>query len=259
MINMPLTTDKLQVVTSSGADLDIHVDYIDITVATGVVSAADKTNTQVTATANTFDILAAGAGGGVTRFAKCINVRNIDAAVSQDVTVQFNANGTLITLYKATLLAGESLTYNEDGTWFHYDINGGVYGAGQTIAAQADQETATSTILVVTPGRQHFHPSAAKFWVIFTGNSTTITASYNMTSITDGATQATVTIATDFSGSAWCVVATAVAAAVSAAGARLASCLTMAAGSIIVFCMDAQATPALADPTSWCVCGFGDQ
>lgn len=264
MLILALTTDKISVITSSGADIDAHASWVD---DLADAMTPGKTNTAIL-TATTTDIVPV-PGASTYRNIKFLSLRNIDGATSNDVTVQFNANGTLYTLFKCTLLAGEELVCHE-GVWFHYDSNGGVYGqalpvasdtvvGGIEIATQAEQEAGSSITLAVTPGRQHFHPSAAKFWVIFTGNSTTITASYNMTSITDGATQATVTIATDFSSTAWCVLATAVAAAVSAAGARLASCLTMAAGSIIVFCMDAQATPALADPTSWCVAGWGDQ
>ena len=58
-----------------------------------------------------------------------------------------------------------------------------------TAATQADQETATSTTLMVTPGRQQYHPSAAKAWVNFNGTGTVaIRSSYNVSSITDVAT-----------------------------------------------------------------------
>lgn len=72
------------------------------------------------------------------------------------------------------------------------------------IAIQSEQETGTDTTRAVTPGRQHFHPSAAKFWVHWTANSTTMLASYNMTSIADTAVgDADGTIATDFSSANW--------------------------------------------------------
>lgn len=58
-----------------------------------------------------------------------------------------------------------------------------------TAATQAQQETGSSTSVMVTPGRQHYHDSAAKAWVNFTGTGTvTINASYNVTSITDSGT-----------------------------------------------------------------------
>ena len=60
---------------------------------------------------------------------------------------------------------------------------------GTAIATQAQQETATATNVLVTPGRQQFHPSAAKAWVTFNGTGTVaIGASYNVSSITDNGT-----------------------------------------------------------------------
>jgi len=262
------STDKISLITSSVADLDTVVSFPDFTVSTEA-QTIDRQVTKIS-TATTTDICAA-PSSGVDRNVKSISIKNTHASTANTVTPQLNVSGTLYELAAdCILLAGESLVMNADGVWFHYDANGGVYGqslptasdtvvGGIEVATQAEMEAGSSTTLAVTPGRLQFHPAAAKFWVIFTGNSTTITASYNMTSITDGTTQATVTIATDFSSSAWCVLATAVAAAATAAGTRLASCLTMAAGSIIVFCVDGAATTALADPTSWCVVGFGDQ
>jgi hypothetical protein len=70
---------------------------------------------------------------------------------------------------------------------------------GSPAATQADQETATSTTTSVTPGRQQFHPSAAKAWVRF-NSAGTVAASYNITSITDsGIGDWSIVIATDFS------------------------------------------------------------
>lgn len=54
-------------------------------------------------------------------------------------------------------------------------------------ASQSDQETGTSTTTVVTPGRQQFHPSAAKAWVQLhhVAGTPTIDSSYNVTSLSD--------------------------------------------------------------------------
>lgn len=79
------------------------------------------------------------------------------------------------------------------------------------VATQSDQETATSTTLAVTPGRQKFHPSAAKAWVKWTSvTTTTINASYNVSSLTDnGAGNTTVNFTTAFSSGDYGVVASA--------------------------------------------------
>lgn len=80
-------------------------------------------------------------------------------------------------------------------------ITNNLVGGGGEAASQADQETGTSTTTFVSPGRQQYHPSAAKFWVKYNSVTTTaIDSSYNVTSLTDnGAGDTSITIATDFS------------------------------------------------------------
>lgn len=59
--------------------------------------------------------------------------------------------------------------------------------SGAVVATQANQETATSTSTLVTPGRQQYHPSAAKGWVKATTVGTSA-VSFNVSSVTDVAT-----------------------------------------------------------------------
>jgi hypothetical protein len=138
--------------------------------------------------------------------------------------------------------------------------------AAPAAAAQADQETATSTTTYVSPGRQHFHPSAAKFWVNWTGNSTTIRVSYNMTSIADTAVgDADGTIGTDFSGADWAGTCSTLetgtdgwdADSVQSSGfnARAAGTFGVLCGVIID---GGTAAASLTDPDQWCVTGHGD-
>jgi|GEM_PF-2593356 len=55
-----------------------------------------------------------------------------------------------------------------------------------TASNQASQETATSSVVFTNPASQQYHPSSAKAWVVFNGTGTlAITASYNVTSVTD--------------------------------------------------------------------------
>lgn len=80
--------------------------------------------------------------------------------------------------------------------------------AGAVVATQADQETSTSVITVVTPGRQQFHPSAAKSWAVF-GVAGDVQASYNVSSVTDtGTGVATVNFTTNFSSGSYPAIAT---------------------------------------------------
>ena len=133
------------------------------------------------------------------------------------------------------------------------------------IAVQSEQETGTDTTRAVPPGRQHFHPSAAKFWVKWTANSTTILVSYNMTSIADTAVgDADGTIATDFSGADWaghvCTVEDTNgwdAEEVQGAGFN-----AHAAGTFGVLCSTitdgGTSVTNLTDPNQWMALGFGD-
>lgn len=85
---------------------------------------------------------------------------------------------------------GISVTYDDTNARFDFVVSA---------ASQAQQEAATSVVDFVTPGRQHFHPSAAKAWCAF-DVSGGLGQSYNIASITDNGTgNWTVNIATDFS------------------------------------------------------------
>lgn len=85
---------------------------------TGSTVTPGRTNTEIS-TAATFDIVAT-PGGSTTRNVKTINIRNTDLGTSNIVEVVFNANGTLISLYRGTLMADSQLTYVEGVGW---DLN----------------------------------------------------------------------------------------------------------------------------------------
>ena len=134
------------------------------------------------------------------------------------------------------------------------------------IAVQTEMEAGSDTARAVTPGRQHFHPSAAKFWVYWTANSTTILKSYNTTSIADTAVgDADITIGTDFSDANWAgFVSTNDSSAngwdsdsIQSSGFN-----ARAAGTTGVLCGQmidgTTAVGNLIDPQQWQVVGFGD-
>lgn len=132
------------------------------------------------------------------------------------------------------------------------------------IAIQSEMETATSTLLAVTPGRQHFHPGHPKFWAKATvaAGVPTLQTSYNVTSIADtGVGLLTVTIATDFSSANWCAGVT-VEYQTGEASGQLGIIDTggLSAGAIVARCMQtgASANATLDDPDSWHIMGSGD-
>lgn len=112
------------------------------------------------------------------------------------------------------------------------------------IAVQSEQATGTDVVRAVSPGRQHFHPSAAKCWGFTTGGATEVlnAASYNMTSITDGGVGLlTVTMNVDFSSANYVCQVTG---GISAGNNRMMGQLTKAAGSVLTHSSSAAATLA---------------
>lgn len=61
----------------------------------------------------------------------------------------------------------------------------GAQVAGAMVATQAQMETASATNLTVSPGRQHYHPSAAKVWGLITisGGVATLAAGYGINTV----------------------------------------------------------------------------
>jgi hypothetical protein len=115
--------------------------------------------------------------------------------VSVTVTVKTDDGTTERIERKQTLNSLDSLCWEKDVGWYVTPLN------GQTAATQADMEAATSVSTFVSPGRQQYHPSAAKAWVRFNGSGTVaINASYNVSSVTDnGAGDWSVNFTTSFS------------------------------------------------------------
>lgn len=147
-----------------------------------------------------------------------------------------------------------ALSFIADGAASTYlQTNGsGTVSFVDPAATQSDLETATSTTKFTTPGRQQYHPSAAKMWVKC-GVSGNVLTSYNVTSVSDtGTGQATVTYTTNFSSSDYAVVGSAV-----AGNARVINLNSPATSSIILYCITD--TNAFADPTAYCAIGYGDQ
>lgn len=85
--------------------------------------------------------------------------------------------------------------------------------SGNVIATQLNMEAGTATDLIVTPGRQHFHPGHPKAWISynFPAGAPTFQLGYNFsTTITDNGTgDATLTFTTAMSGATYCVTGTA--------------------------------------------------
>lgn len=121
------------------------------------------------------------------------------------------------------------------------------------IAIQSEMEAGSDTGRAVTPGRQHFHPSAAKVWCQWSDTST-INSSYNVTSITDtGAGDWTVNFTTAFSGALYTPLVTLDISATTTMGG--ATRLSSSACQVL----SKNTTGTLTDSTHESFAAFGDQ
>lgn len=129
------------------------------------------------------------------------------------------------------------------------------------IATQAEQETGTDTTRAVTPGRQHYHPSAVKFWarVDVSGGVPSVAADYGVSSITDnGAGDYAVNFDTAFSSASWAPWAIDDSGAGGGNG-RVAQIATINAGSVRIVIEDPATPGSYTDTTTFYCGGAGDQ
>jgi hypothetical protein len=134
MILLKATTETISLLTSSTADIDYSISWVDITTSAFSPSTSEgKINT-----ATTTSVLAAPAAA-TQRQIKLITISNIHATTANTVTVQKLISATTYNLTPATtLLAGESLIYVDSTGWSYYSASGTVK-SGQTAAGSNQQ------------------------------------------------------------------------------------------------------------------------
>jgi hypothetical protein len=177
--------------------------------------------------------LPAGGGGvfnvtgttGITGISSAQGGRSIKLRFAGALTLTHNGTSFILPgSANITTVAGDTAEFINDAAsdvsgsnWrcFNYETSDGrILPTAAAFATQAQQETASSTAVAVSPGRQQFHPSAPKAWVSFVARGTdgaaTISSSYNVTSVTrSGAGTYIVTFTTAMSSATYCVVGTA--------------------------------------------------
>lgn len=162
--------------TITGTTMTATSGAMDITGLSAIGAAVDGANDE-------FPLYDASAAAN-----KKITFNNIITALTEDTTPD-TANDLVMT-YDSSATNIKKVKLSNLGT--------------STAATQSDQETGTSTTTYVSPGRQQYHASSAKAWVLYTSITTTAvigTASYNISSLTDNGTgDTTVNFTTSFSG-----------------------------------------------------------
>src|SRR5215475_2847334 len=110
MILLTSTADQLQVVTGAAATVDAHTTWVD---TLGAAITPGRTNTNISTVSTT--TVTASPAASTQRNVKTLHVRNRDAALTCDITVQHTDGSTLVRLYKTTLNPGSMLQMTDQG------------------------------------------------------------------------------------------------------------------------------------------------
>jgi hypothetical protein len=235
-----------------------HVAFATTSVSSGTPDFATSGNVVTlssTATANTLGTVQAGFIG----------------VIHYGVAITISHNGTsriLPTAANITSTVGdvEIVLSLGSGNWrtvAYMRADGTAVGAGA--ATQTQMESASSTSVFTSPGRQHYHPSAAKCWakVSISAGTPSLAASYNISSISDvGTGKVGFTLSTAFSSANWCCVASTERPSGEASGVAFSidtGTQTSSAVTIEARGTGQQANAGLTDQASVYMLGFGDQ
>lgn len=185
------------------------------------------------------------------------NIKDQAGAGAEYLAFKWNENSGA-DLVLNWLVNGSSRTIDLSG---NLTVNGNV--TIDAAATQAQQETGTSTTNFVTPGRQHYHVSAAKAWANINGTAApaSLRASYNIASITDnGSGDYTLNFSTNFSSANYGFCGAAGQGASSSAGYQLSAPDTAdpSSSAFRLLTIDA-AIPSIGDAEFAGLAFFGDQ
>ena len=157
MILLTSTSDKLQIVTSLSGSIRVHVSYVDNT--SSAVTPA-RSNVAYITSATTTDVVASPASS-TQRNVRYLSVYN--SSTSNTVTIQHTDGTTVIPLWSGTLLASESIVFN-DSTFVKYNAAGVVTTAPPTY--NSNVQTFSSTGVDTWTKPTAFTPSfvLVKLW-----------------------------------------------------------------------------------------------
>lgn len=146
MLRLTTTTRALEIVLAGAVttnQLSFLASWSDSSTAGylgGATPGLTNSGTAVT-------MVAAPAAGAV-RDVDCVDVVNLDTAAAT-VTIRYNDNGTLYSLFKATLAVGDQLTYTHGQGWKVLDTSGSIKagsgGTGDMILAAEQTVTGAKT------------------------------------------------------------------------------------------------------------------
>lgn len=146
MLLLTSTSDKIQVVTGSAGDIDIHASYADYD---GTAVTVGRKNTNPT-TATTTDVVDPPASL-TSRNVKALHIANVHASTSNQVTIIHTDGTTAVQLESVNLLAGERISYREGVGMRVIDASGlekvnSPISVGQYLTARLGATVTNSTV-----------------------------------------------------------------------------------------------------------------
>lgn len=158
-----------------------------------------------------------------------------------------------------TPASGYAIIYpKSDGLYYSLNDAGSETLVSFVAATQAQQETASSVVVAVTPGRQQYHPSAVKAWGS-AGTGGTGGNNFNISSITDVAVgKVRFNFTVSFSSGDYAI-APAIQQTDVSNTCLFVSNTTPPTSSGVTLSNTNAATAALQDPSAWFVMCSGDQ
>ncbi len=141
MLLLTSTSDKVQVVTTTTAPLEVHATYLDS--ASGVITPV-RDNTEIT-TATTTDVVSSPAASTYQNV-QTLLIRNAHASTSNVVTVRHTDGTTAVDVFSVTLAAQETIQYL-DGVGFQVLASTGAVKTSQNQGANATSAAFSSAVL----------------------------------------------------------------------------------------------------------------
>lgn len=124
------TTDLIQLVTGSAADIEVMVSAMDASdAAPPVIQIVPNLGPLASITSATTTTIVAAPGSSLVRNVKEITIYNNHATQPCQCTVQVTDGTNTVNAYNVNLLAGELAIFDELGLWTHYDAAGTPYSS----------------------------------------------------------------------------------------------------------------------------------
>lgn len=113
MLLLASTSDKLRIITSAAAQVDVHASYVDLN---GTTVTPGRQNTSIT-TATTTDVVGSPAASTI-RNVKTLLIRNRSATIATVVTIIHTDGTNAMEIYEASLGPNGQLHYHEEAGFF---------------------------------------------------------------------------------------------------------------------------------------------